>query len=379
MTTAGYSDLAHAGPGTLAGQYLRRFWQPAYVGRDLLPGHAKPVRILGEDFTLYRGEGGAAHAVAFRCAHRGTQLSTGWVEGDCLRCFYHGWKYDGGGQCVEQPAEDAGFASKVRIRSYPTEEYLGLVFVYLGEGATQDTTHVAAPPLPRYPELADEGVLEASSYVRPCNYFNSLDNDPIHVAFVHRDTNLEPGGVPEIVECEETPYGLMVATREGADIRRMYRVMPNVVFLDLPSGDGRGRGRTQLAWRVPVDDEHHASFNAALVRVTGEAAERYRERAEARQAKANEHPPALELAQAVLRGELRIDDLKEHPALVNIQDDVSQMGQGVIADREHERLGREDVSVLRFRRIWLREIQALADGRPLKQWTWTGAMAEEPV
>jgi 5,5'-dehydrodivanillate O-demethylase len=379
MATASYSDLAYVGPGTLAGQYLRLFWQPAYVGRDLLPGHAKPVRLLGDDFTLYRGEGGVPHAVAFRCAHRGTQLSTGWVEGDCIRCFYHGWKYDGSGQCVEQPAEDASFASKVRIRSYPCEEYLGLVFVYLGDAERGDTGAFRAPPLPRYPEFEDDGVLEASSYVRPCNYFNSLDNDPIHVAFVHRSTNLEPEGVPEIVECEETAYGMMVATREGGEIRRMYRIMPNVVFLDLPSGDGRGRGRIQLAWRVPVDDEHHASFNAALVRVTGEAAERYRERAQERRAQVAEHPPALELAQAVLRGELRIDDLREHPALVNIQDDVSQMGQGVIADREHERLGREDASVIRFRRIWLRELQALADGRPLKQWTWTGAMAEEAV
>jgi 5,5'-dehydrodivanillate O-demethylase len=87
-----YTDFAHVGPGTLAGRYLRRFWQPVYVAADLPPGWAKPLRILGEDFTLYRGEGGTAHVVAFRCAHRGTQLSTGWVEGDCLRCFYHGWK-----------------------------------------------------------------------------------------------------------------------------------------------------------------------------------------------------------------------------------------------------------------------------------------------
>src|SRR5262245_61577304 len=151
MATASYSDLAHVGPDTLAGQYLRRFWQPPYVGRDLLPGHAKPVRLVGEDFTLYRGEDGVAHAVAFRCAHRGTQLSTGWVEGDCIRCFYHGWKYDGSGQCVEQPAEDAGFASKVRIRSYPCQEYLGLVFVYLGDEAVGAATGAAVPELPRYP------------------------------------------------------------------------------------------------------------------------------------------------------------------------------------------------------------------------------------
>ena len=58
---------------------------------------------MSEDFTLYRGESGSPHCVAFRCAHRGTQLSTGWVEGDELRCFYHGWKYDVDGRCVDLP------------------------------------------------------------------------------------------------------------------------------------------------------------------------------------------------------------------------------------------------------------------------------------
>src|SRR5919202_4499211 len=108
-----HTDFVSTAPGTLAGRFMRRFWHPVYLARELPAGHPKPVRIMSEDFTLYRGEGGKAHAVAFRCAHRGTQLSTGWVEGDCLRCFYHGWVYDGSGQCVEMPAEDSSFPPKV--------------------------------------------------------------------------------------------------------------------------------------------------------------------------------------------------------------------------------------------------------------------------
>ncbi len=90
MVTDDYTDFEHTGPGTLAGRYMRMFWQPIYRTEDLVPGRAVPIRIMSEDFTLYRGEGGACHLVAFRCAHRGTQLSTGWVEGDCVRCRYHG-------------------------------------------------------------------------------------------------------------------------------------------------------------------------------------------------------------------------------------------------------------------------------------------------
>src|SRR4051794_10904570 len=84
-------EFAHVGPGTIAGRYLRTFWQPIAVASEIEPGRALPLRMLGEDFTIYRGEGGTPHVVAFRCAHRGTQLSTGWVEGDEIRCFYHGW------------------------------------------------------------------------------------------------------------------------------------------------------------------------------------------------------------------------------------------------------------------------------------------------
>jgi len=94
MGTENSIDLYRTEPGTLAGRYLRSFWQPVWRAKDLPAGEAVPLRIMSEDSTLYRGETGTPHVVAFRCAHRGTQLSAGWVEGDCLRCFYHGWKYE---------------------------------------------------------------------------------------------------------------------------------------------------------------------------------------------------------------------------------------------------------------------------------------------
>ena len=101
MSAENSLDLYRTEPGSLTGRYLRSFWQPVYRAKDLPAGEAVPLRILSEDFTVYRGESGKAHVVAFRCAHRGTQLSAGWVEDDCIRCFYHGWKYDPSGQCVE--------------------------------------------------------------------------------------------------------------------------------------------------------------------------------------------------------------------------------------------------------------------------------------
>src|SRR5258708_5584490 len=138
-------DLVSTAPGTAAGAYLRTFWNPGYHSVDLKVGRPRPLRIMSEAFTLYRGEGGAAHLVAARCPHRGTQLSAGRVEGDALRCFYHGWKFESDGRCSEQPADESRFCDKVSIGTWPVKEHLGLIFAFLGDDEP--------PELPLYPEF----------------------------------------------------------------------------------------------------------------------------------------------------------------------------------------------------------------------------------
>jgi 5,5'-dehydrodivanillate O-demethylase len=69
------------GPETLAGRYMRLFWQPIHRLDDIAIGRAKPLRVMGEDLTLFRGQSGRVYAVAFQCAHRSAQLSVGRVEG----------------------------------------------------------------------------------------------------------------------------------------------------------------------------------------------------------------------------------------------------------------------------------------------------------
>ena len=78
-------DFVHTGPGTPAGRYLRRYWQPIYVSEKLAQGSIVPIRILGEELALYRGESGKAHAITNECPHRLTRLSTGWIEGETIR------------------------------------------------------------------------------------------------------------------------------------------------------------------------------------------------------------------------------------------------------------------------------------------------------
>jgi 5,5'-dehydrodivanillate O-demethylase len=362
-----YKDFAHTGPGTLAGRYLRRFWQPVYRAKDLPAGHTKPIKIMSEEFTLYRGETGSAHVLAFRCAHRGTQLSAGWVEGDCIRCVYHGWKYDFTGQCVEQPAEERPFAEKIRIRSYPTQEYLGLIFAYLGEGS--------APPLPRYARFEAPGICDPlPSLSWPCNYFQRLENagDAAHLPFTHRDSYFSANarsGIPKIAR-EETDWGLITYATFPSGATQVYPFgMPNIHDLRIPSPDPECPWDDRLNWTVPIDDENCIMFRARHLPLTGNAALRFQESARsANTAQAS----AAELGHQVLAGYLRFQDLKgaaSSPIVyVNAQDYVAQVGQGAIADREHEHLGTSDAGVILFRKIWERELRALKEGKSLKQW-----------
>ena len=382
--TADYTDFAHTGPGTLAGRFMRRFWHPVYLAAELPAGHAKPVRVMSEDFTLYRGDDGTPHLVDARCAHRGTQLSTGWVEGDCIRCFYHGWKYDGAGQCVEQPAEDASFAGKVKIQSYPTQEYLGLVFAYLGEGTTRrdaeyyerHAARVAAPPLPRYPELEADGVLDVWSYTRGCNYFNNLENslDLAHIGFVHRAGTGSFDGVtdsPKVFEAAETGWGIeyYVEHPSGKKFRSQFGMPNSFHHTNFPRVPELVSHNEDLTFWVPIDDESHYQFMVSVVRLKGDVADRYIELRDQKLAKRD--LPNQDLAELVLAGELRVADIDlERTDAVRLQDDIAQVGQGRVADRDRERLGRSDRGVIMIRKLWLRELRALAEGRPLTRWSY---------
>ena len=254
--------------------------------------------------------------------------------------------------------------------SHPAQEYLGLIFAYLGEGAP--------PEMPRYEDFEDDGVLTISTYLRDCNWFQNLENvvDEVHVAFTHRVSEFGNHGlyvVPE-VSAEESAWGVtMYAKRpgqscaDGDQVRVTQLGLPNIANVSgSPTTDESG-WEDFIAWRVPINDTVHRSFNIHMAHVKGEAAKRYREAAAKRRA-ARPDPPANIVSQQVLRGEVAWPEIEQRPDIVGIQDYVSQVGQGVIADRTDERLGKSDVGIILLRKIYARELRALAEGSPLKQW-----------
>lgn len=392
--TLKFPDLEPVGPGTPSGRYLRMFWQPVMRARDLPSGKAKPLEILGEKFTIYRGESGKAHVTAFRCPHRGTQLSLGWIENDTLRCRYHGWRFDGDGQCVEQPNEDRPFCEKVKIPTIPTREYADLIFAYFGEGEP--------PPFRTYPDLDRVGVLIADPVeVLPCTFWNRFDNDHGHRAWVHRATALRHNRKDILVIRHETvneaPYGWIghrsVKGRDGAAdsslgvvadekdtaenhiqmARCIHWFMPNVRLwfqrTRAKGFEGRDVWDTKCVWVVPINDEKHAAFDVTLTPLEGEEAQTYaKTRYEQQEAEAETR---WDLAEKILAGEMTLEGLPDDMGAYTsftIEDYVVQVGQGPVRTRGPELLSVSEARVILLRRLWLREVSALVEGRPLTEW-----------
>jgi 5,5'-dehydrodivanillate O-demethylase len=373
-----FAELEPVGPGTPAGRYLRRFWHPVSRASDLRRGQAKPLEILGERFTLYRGEDGVARVVGFRCAHRGTQLSTGWVEGTALRCRYHGWKYDAAGQCVEQPNEPRPFCEKARIPTYPTREYASLVFAYLGEGAP--------PPFRTYPDLDRPGTLVADPPERlPCSFWNRLDNDLLHIPWVHRATAQRRGWNHYFtlygIRAEEAPFGMKTLrfapegeSQTALGLRQFhYFFMPTTQLFwqrtRAKGYEGRELWDAKHVWTVPVNDRAYVNFDVTNTPLFGEEGKAY---AEARLTHEEaEAETRWQIAERVLAGEMTLEDLPADMTATTsfeIEDYVTQVGQGTVAARGDELLGPTDIQLALIRRLWLREVSALVEERPLTSW-----------
>src|SRR5439155_15396039 len=125
----------------------RRYWHPVALLDEFdqrQDAHAaqrpvKAVRLLGEDFVLFRDAAGQWGLVDRACPHRGADLSYGRLEPEGLRCPFHGWKFAVDGRCLETPAEPAGSTpcTRVKARSYPTRLQSGAWAAWLGAEATE--------------------------------------------------------------------------------------------------------------------------------------------------------------------------------------------------------------------------------------------------
>ena len=135
---------------------MRRFWHPIHRAEELRAGQAKPIEIMSERFTLYRGDNGAPHVVDFRCPHRGTQLSAGW-QVLSLRALDPGKTVRQNGVIV-QPYHPYTKASELPVKAGRVYEVWVEIFPTAAQLAKGDTLRISitpsdaphlSPPLPQ--------------------------------------------------------------------------------------------------------------------------------------------------------------------------------------------------------------------------------------
>jgi 5,5'-dehydrodivanillate O-demethylase len=340
--------LTRIGPGTDAGELLRRYWHPIAVAAELNNESIKRLRILGEDLVLYRGAEGGYGLVAERCAHRGASLAYGRIEGCNIRCPYHGWLYGPDGKCVEQPAEpaDSTYKNRVTQTAYPVQKVAGLLFTYMGPRS--------APLLPNYDVFTrTDGTRRV--VVLPqlnCNWLQPMENsvDPTHNHYLHsagRGKPLHGDGNAEIKKYEFEPFEYGIMKKRFASNGSGKLDVVNQHPLVFPNMLRQHHGREHyLQYRVPVDDTHTLFFEIYFL--------------EAKDALAvpDADDPPVDYAPSAMT-----DDGRYRMDRVWMQDYMAWETAGAIFERSREHLATADRGILIFRKMLKEEMAKVKRGK----------------
>ena len=165
--------------------FLRDCWYAAGWSRDLQAANITAGMLLGESLALYRGSNGKLVALEDRCCHRLAPLSKGEIEGNDLRCMYHGLKFDGSGRCIEIPGQNT-IPAQARVRSYPVIEKHSIAWVWMGEPQNADEFLI-----PDFVGVDDPDWAMLPGHLDfDAHYMLINDNllDMSHLSFVHRKT-----------------------------------------------------------------------------------------------------------------------------------------------------------------------------------------------
>lgn len=357
--------LTRVGAGTPMGELLRRYWWPIAGSGQLVKDPILPVRILGENLTLYRDKSGDLGLVGQRCAHRRVDLRFAIPAEHGIRCMYHGWLFDASGECQDMPLEpeESRFKEKVSIPAYPVQELGGLIWAYMGPAPV--------PLLPRWDILTwDNAFRHVGGVVLEANWLQCMENsvDTAHTEYNHgfwfEYTQFDLAGgtgdakrdesLRTIVKAFERRHVMMdwkifehgimkYRLREGEDesapdwTQGHPLVFPYMVRLG-------GTIRNEFQIRVPVDDEHtlHLEY---LVYAPG---------------------PDIKVPEQdyVPYFEHPIYDADGKPIVdyVIAQDMAAWWAQGAIVDRENEKLATSDKGVLLYRRLLKDQAKVVQDG-----------------
>ena len=222
-------------------------WHPIAKSSDVLEASIFPAKLLGEDLIIWRVHG-EARVWQDLCVHRGTRLSLGHLRGDKLECAYHGWTYNGEGDCVNMPAHpDQKPPPKARVRTYHCKERYGLIWTCLGE---------PGPDVPAFEEWDDKSFRKVSCgpYRYRASGTRAVENflDVAHLPFVHEGILGERAHAEiQDYEVQQTQDGIVArnvriwqpdpdGTGVGKDVNYTYKVpRPLTMYLSKDTVEGR--------------------------------------------------------------------------------------------------------------------------------------------
>lgn len=385
--------LTRVGADTPCGSLLRRYWQPVALV-DELQGErpVKPVRLLGENFVIFKDEQGRYGLIDRDCPHRNADLAFGRLEHGGLRCPFHGWLFDVNGNCLETPAEPPGsrLCQNIKQKSYPLEVRSGVIFAYIGAGAPPAFAHLDCFVAPDSHTFAFKGLWE-------CNWLQSLEvgMDPAHASFLHRffeDENpAESYGkqfrsttfdsdmpITQVLREYDRPdihvapreYGLHIKTLRKIDESATHVRVTNIVFPQtfvIPMTPEI----TITQWHVPVDDHNNywftifTSFGAPLDKNTMRA----------QRLATYPEPDYRPIRNRANNWGYNVDEQKRATFLgmgfdINVHDQWACESQGPIQDRTREHLGTSDKAIIAYRKLLNQQIEQCASGdRPMMSLT----------
>src|ERR1700712_1276591 len=242
------------------------WFQVAYAD-EVAPGAVLPLEYFGQSLVLFRTESGEAKVLDAFCPHLGAHLGHGGtVSGNCIRCPFHAWEFDGAGQCTTIPYAQK-IPPKAKLRSWPVHEWAGLIMAWHhAEGAAPSWT---LPDIPEYgnPEWTDYDRRRWKVRTRNQELAeNAVDS--VHFHYVHGANNMPKS------QAEARDHVLRVFSDTGTDTKRG-KVDGTVESLSYGFGAGtvrfKGLVETLLVSSVtPIDgDNVDVRFSFCLKKLAG--------------------------------------------------------------------------------------------------------------
>jgi phthalate 4,5-dioxygenase len=368
------------------GQLFRRHWQPVCLLEEVSEPDGDPVRarLFGEPLVVFRDTEGRVGVMDEFCPHRRASLVFGRNEEGGLRCLYHGWKMDVEGNVLEMVSEPAAscMAQKVKHTAYPTKEWGGFVWAYMGP---KDTMPEFIPPAFAPNEKVRVSIAKV---VLPCNWAQVLEGaiDSAHSSSLH-SSDMVPARVDGAkatanswlrpstdkaprMQVQRTSYGFRYAAlrrpiKDAANndyVRSTIFVAPatalippnnlyNVANINVPMDDTH-TAFYFIAWGHPNQTPETDTWRKFLRQTVGvDLDENY------------SSTRTLDNHFKQDRQAMKAGNFTGITGFPN-QDAAMWITMGPIADRTNDRLGASDLAIVEFRKQMLEAVRAFQNGEP---------------